>query len=61
MKLSLIFIFVIAMVFALSGRAESKNIFKRLEKVGKNIRNAAERSLPTVLGYAAVAGAVGKK
>ncbi|XP_023310775.1 cecropin-C-like [Anoplophora glabripennis] len=60
MKLSIVFVFALAVLLAITGHAESKNFFKRIEKVGKNIRNAAERSLPTVVGYAGVAKQIGK-
>nr|BAD66670.1 cecropin precursor [Acalolepta luxuriosa] len=60
MKFTVIFVFALAVLLALTGQAESKNFFKRIEKVGKNIRNAAERSLPTVVGYAGVAKQIGK-
>ncbi|KAJ8974771.1 hypothetical protein NQ317_002485 [Molorchus minor] len=60
MKLSLIFVVFVAVIMALTGQAESKHFFKKLEKVGKNIRNAAERALPIVGGYANVAKQVGK-
>ncbi|KAJ8912247.1 hypothetical protein NQ315_003350 [Exocentrus adspersus] len=60
MKLSVVLIFAVAVLLALTGQAQSRNFFKRLEKVGKNVRNAAERALPTVVGYAGVAKQFGK-
>ncbi|XP_018568837.1 cecropin-C type 1-like [Anoplophora glabripennis] len=60
MKLTIIFVLALTALLALAGQAEGKNFFKQLEKVGQNVRNAAERSLPTVVGYAAVAKQVGK-
>ncbi|XP_074027637.1 cecropin-C-like [Leptinotarsa decemlineata] len=62
MKLSFLLIFI-AFVFILagSGQVEGKKFWKRVEKVGKNIRKAAEKTLPTVIGYAGVVKQVGAK
>ncbi|CAH1954526.1 unnamed protein product [Acanthoscelides obtectus] len=52
MKLSIFFFVIVAALLVLTGQSEGKKFFKRIEKVGKNIRNAAERVLPTAVGYA---------
>ncbi|KAJ8974772.1 hypothetical protein NQ317_002486 [Molorchus minor] len=54
-----------AVILALfTGEAESKSflkklrpkkVLKKIEKVGQNVRNAAERGLPTAVGYAGLA------
>ncbi|XP_074032202.1 cecropin-A [Leptinotarsa decemlineata] len=55
MKLSILLVFVIAVLLAFSGQTEGKSFWKRIEKVGQNVRKAAEKTLPTVVGYAGVA------
>ncbi|XP_028136814.1 cecropin-A-like [Diabrotica virgifera virgifera] len=63
MKLSVIFIFALILLVACTGQTEGRKFWrkfgKKLEKVGQNVRKAAEKTLPIVQGYAGVATQLG--
>ncbi|XP_028145196.1 cecropin-B2 [Diabrotica virgifera virgifera] len=51
MKVSFIFILAIIVLLSLTGELEAKKFWKKVEKVGQNIRKASEKTLPIVQGY----------
>ncbi|GLV31547.1 hypothetical protein CBL_07309 [Carabus blaptoides fortunei] len=52
MRISLLFFFVLFALAAMFGQGEARWKFgKKLEKIGKNVFNAANKALPVVTGY----------
>ncbi|KAF5280562.1 hypothetical protein FQR65_LT00313 [Abscondita terminalis] len=61
MKISVLFVVVLMCLSAFVGQTEAKwKGWKKLEKAGKRVFNAAEKALPVVQGYAGIAAAIGK-
>ncbi|GLV31548.1 hypothetical protein CBL_07310 [Carabus blaptoides fortunei] len=50
MKFSVIFFFALCVLAAMFGQSQA-GFGKKLEKLGKNVFNAANKALPVVTGY----------
>ncbi|XP_050512345.1 cecropin-B-like [Diabrotica virgifera virgifera] len=58
MKISFILIFAIILILTLTGEIEAKKFWKKVEKVGQNIRKAAKKTLPIIGGYVGIANQI---
>ncbi|KAK4877158.1 hypothetical protein RN001_009664 [Aquatica leii] len=56
MKISVIFVVILVVLSAFLGQSDAKwKGWKKIERTGKRVFNAAEKALPVVQGYAGVA------